>query len=473
MPTDSGSDNPFIRFKNIVDDTVAQKFRSLSSAGPVESTGDARNDTARDENTTAQTPALSRNPDIIGNRSTTGTTQQHDPPSQPRSYSSIDSITQELRHRTILSWATFSSYSPFNLTHLPQPKPRDACRNPAHGFTFRDAFEDLAAVSSGESLGDLETMGYKLAEKEPQNQTVASSSHCDVPPLPLCLNKWVNRLERRQLWGAYFPVRSFRDEAERILKRGGDREALIGQASMCKEERVLPRLGALSLIQLTVFPHLFLQVNPWWAAFDPFNLVNEPLAELYNPWIKALKTADWGVDASPREPETSEDLYLAHNSDFARRDPGSAFMASEAPDEFHLHRKAQARSDSRSVIPMWSTPSHSSFPNGNSTNSTASKTLSTETWISPEGKTVQRVERRVFDGMTQVMETTVQYNAKGSVVERTVINRQFSTKESDAASATKSYTGRGDQQTRHTSEQEVETNTAETTKKEKNGWFWI
>ncbi|ATY59572.1 hypothetical protein A9K55_003155 [Cordyceps militaris] len=49
-----------------------------------------------------------------------------------------------------------SSYSPAALTHLPQPRPADLPPDlDSSVFTFQDAFEDLLAVSQGNSLPDI------------------------------------------------------------------------------------------------------------------------------------------------------------------------------------------------------------------------------------------------------------------------------------------------------------------------------
>jgi hypothetical protein len=55
-----------------------------------------------------------------------------------------------------LLWARWSPYSPQNLGHLPQPKPKDAPTHIQPGIlTFQDAFEDLLTVSSGQPLPDI------------------------------------------------------------------------------------------------------------------------------------------------------------------------------------------------------------------------------------------------------------------------------------------------------------------------------
>jgi len=57
-----------------------------------------------------------------------------------------------------LAWASYSPYSPLNLSHLRQPIPKDAPADlPPGTFTFQDAFEDLLAVTSGHRLPDIRT----------------------------------------------------------------------------------------------------------------------------------------------------------------------------------------------------------------------------------------------------------------------------------------------------------------------------
>lgn len=113
-PEDSPT-NPFLRFKNHVDSNVVSGFNTMI-----------------------------------------GYPSNKPPPSSPDDTEGSH-YTPDYRDALSLRSVFFSSYSPSNLRHLPQPVPNDLSSNiDGSIFTFEDAFEDLLAVSQGQALPDIE-----------------------------------------------------------------------------------------------------------------------------------------------------------------------------------------------------------------------------------------------------------------------------------------------------------------------------
>ncbi|KAI1637650.1 hypothetical protein F4809DRAFT_640320 [Biscogniauxia mediterranea] len=161
---DSPSNNPFVRFKNNVDDTVKRGIDVF--VGP-------------------------QNPGTMTESPKNGTPASKQPKGTPEFYE--EHVTAE----QVYNWADTSPYSPYNLQNLPQPVPRDAPKKMQNAFTFQDAFEDLLLVRSGQSLGDIQRTALL---------NIFSATMYDEG---LPLGDWVGRLGQSGLWGAYFPLSSW------------------------------------------------------------------------------------------------------------------------------------------------------------------------------------------------------------------------------------------------------------------------
>ncbi|KAI0598575.1 hypothetical protein F4775DRAFT_554864 [Biscogniauxia sp. FL1348] len=161
---DPPSNNPFVRFKNNVDDTVKRGIDVF--VGP-------------------------QNPGTMTELPRNGAPASKQPKGMSESYQ--EHVTAE----QVYNWADTSPYSPYNLQNLPQPVPRDAPKKMQNAFTFQDAFEDLLLVRSGQSLGDI------------QRTALVNLFSATMYDEGLPLGDWVGRLGQSGLWGAYFPLSSW------------------------------------------------------------------------------------------------------------------------------------------------------------------------------------------------------------------------------------------------------------------------
>ncbi|KAK8123280.1 hypothetical protein PG999_003198 [Apiospora kogelbergensis] len=202
MPGDSGSTNLFVRFKQRVDDQISQTVRAIWSLP------------SSSQKNNVPSPSSSNDSNELSGIDNSGNLVGGGPSSQE--FATLESaVARGLRDKTVQSWVQHSAYSPLLLQYsLPQPLPKDInCGGDADRegrFTFRDAFEDLLAISSGQQLADLESRPKLL----PANSL-------SQPPFGLfgsmrAWYDWEASLERRRLWDAYFPPESFQSKARRI-----------------------------------------------------------------------------------------------------------------------------------------------------------------------------------------------------------------------------------------------------------------
>ncbi|KAI0182709.1 hypothetical protein EV127DRAFT_448917 [Xylaria flabelliformis] len=167
-------ENPFIRFKNTIDNNV-RRGRDYLFGSPPSSTSSAP------------------------------TSSQPSPPSssQPSS-TTMATVASESEQTTTMAevhtWSIQSPYSPLNLQDLPQPTPRDAPPRPLFNdaninFTFRDAFEDLLVAGSGQPLPSMHDIVMKKRREIVPFWEASRGLH---------VTSWVGRLASRGLWDAYF-----------------------------------------------------------------------------------------------------------------------------------------------------------------------------------------------------------------------------------------------------------------------------
>lgn len=184
------SNNPFIRFKRHVDSRIGSGLSLLTGAP-------SRPDTAATTTgaiSAALPPPSQLNPQENMDRA----------PQSPPSIVGIDSLLGR-RHKALgvqgetrqywNEWTQLSTYSPYNLRHLPQPVPAGASSEDAKLFDFEDALEDLLAVSSGRELMD-------LRKQADHKRRILDTFHFGEPPL-----LWVNRLSARRLLPEPLPPR--------------------------------------------------------------------------------------------------------------------------------------------------------------------------------------------------------------------------------------------------------------------------
>ncbi|KAJ4392031.1 hypothetical protein N0V93_005652 [Gnomoniopsis smithogilvyi] len=163
------SNNPFIRFKRHVDSSIGSGVSVLTGTS-----------SKADSATTGARNSLDNM-----NRASTS------PASTPGENQSLIWPKDSLEHHSFLrywhEWAILSPYSPYNLRHLPQPVPAGVSSKDARLFDFKDAFEDLLAVSSGRELMDL------------RKQVDRKRSILDLFPFGEDVISWVKYLSSKKL----------------------------------------------------------------------------------------------------------------------------------------------------------------------------------------------------------------------------------------------------------------------------------
>lgn len=131
------SNNPFIKFKRHVDSRIGTGISVLTGSASSADSASAGASKPLDNMDKAAKP----------------------PPPFPRVDPSMgrpdDNFVFNSTSRFWFAWTLQSSYSPYNLRHLPKPVPAGVSPKDAGLFDFGDAFEDLLAVSSGQDLMNL------------------------------------------------------------------------------------------------------------------------------------------------------------------------------------------------------------------------------------------------------------------------------------------------------------------------------
>ncbi|RYP56413.1 hypothetical protein DL771_011894 [Monosporascus sp. 5C6A] len=208
-----GSGNPFIRFKNHVDDNIQRGFETWTSflwTLP----------TALDSHLRRQSDSSSAVPVTTRDMLPTAPRGSGIIPSSDRG-EDRDGSESTTDLDGVYNWAVHSPYSPLNLQHLRQPVPRDTLHyfhisftfppwssSPSSSspssdpqFTFRDAFEDLLFVSAGYPLPDLNGRLFGRAFEEFLGWRLFR------PPgeRGLHVADWTTKLGHLGLWHSYFP----------------------------------------------------------------------------------------------------------------------------------------------------------------------------------------------------------------------------------------------------------------------------
>ncbi|KAI0544328.1 hypothetical protein F4679DRAFT_565495 [Xylaria curta] len=202
-------ENPFIRFKNHIDNNVRRCWDSLFGSPP------------------SSTSAATSSPDLVSppppssssSSSMPSSSKMTDRPSTTMASAAEEPDQKNTTMNEVHTWSIQSPYSPLNLQNLPQPIPRGAAGPPLPStdvtFTFRDAFEDLLIAGSGRPLPSMRELVWKKRR--------------EVHPFwerDLHVSQWVGRLAGRGLWDAYFPLEKPHEDVERQLYfREGNRPA--------------------------------------------------------------------------------------------------------------------------------------------------------------------------------------------------------------------------------------------------------
>ncbi|KAI1749241.1 hypothetical protein F4782DRAFT_315903 [Xylaria castorea] len=206
-------DNPFIRFKNHIDNNVRRGLDLLFGSPPSISAATSSPDLVslhdddgsvnRSKNEasfpplqqhqqrlqpSSSLPSSSRLKMADRRASTTAATAEESEQQQQTTTTTIDEVH---------IWSIQSPYSPLNLQHLPQPIPRGAPRTCEAHFTFRDAFEDLLVAGSGQPLPSMRELAWKKRREALPFWEDRRGLH---------VTQWVGRLAALGLWDAYFQM---------------------------------------------------------------------------------------------------------------------------------------------------------------------------------------------------------------------------------------------------------------------------
>ncbi|KAH8158864.1 hypothetical protein CIB48_g9383 [Xylaria polymorpha] len=196
-------DNPFIRFKNYIDNRVHRGLELLfgspqstatSSKDPCSSHGESIN--APTNNTTTHLQQQQQQQQRLQSSSLLSSAGLK----MTKNASTTASVAEEPEQHTtttmdeVHTWSIHSPYSPLNLQHLPQPTPRGAPRSSEAHFTFRDAFEDLLVAGSGQPLPSMRELAWKK-RREGFPFWEDRGTH---------VTQWVGRLAAGGLWDALF-----------------------------------------------------------------------------------------------------------------------------------------------------------------------------------------------------------------------------------------------------------------------------
>ncbi|OTB02278.1 hypothetical protein M426DRAFT_322855 [Hypoxylon sp. CI-4A] len=341
MADDDSSGNPFIRFKNHVDNTIHQGVQTVLGTSTAM---DTQNKSSVKANATTNISYQTKSEQSLSSTGIPGAERE----------------TVDAGH--VFSWAASSPYSPLNLQSLRQPRPKDVPDDFPDCFTFRDAFEDLLAVSAGKPLADVRRLAF-----------TKHFEHSRYFPFGMSVGDWVSGIGRRGLWGAYFP-----------LSPSATRELSLGLPSLWRTWQ---------LEDMTFRPP---QVIAW--PRTPFPSRDNQLSWGFDDFVKGTERplrADTETETATdedREASSEGELYAAARSNFAT----DSSMRTEASQ-----REAKPK-------PEWTREDDLTNPNETSTSQT------TET---PDGgKIVKTVQRHRRNGGTSITTTTRQYDADGNLI---------------------------------------------------------
>lgn len=469
MPSDPESTNPFVRFKHLVDDQISQTVRSIwSLPASCSSSSPPSTKAIQDhEGNTFPIRSSSGPPFVILDKlssedsnaltelykETYGHAPTNEDPPFDRERDVLEAaVDRSLRDQTIHSWVRYSAYSPLRLQDtLPQPIPKDVpASSPSNNnpqaqsrFTFKDAFEDLLAVSSGQPL-------KPVAELESRPTTLRR--HGSLLPEPRrsarSWRDWTASLERRWLWDTYFEPESFWPVARRIVTIATSdlsrRELTADQAeryihkfvrdaAACDEERRWRRAdlfmpGGLGFGgRAATWPGLGALLGLQGGAGvldddDDDEIEQHPLTRLLAAGAREVFASDGKAERRRRpDAETDEDLYRNVESDYARsRRPRRLDMSQPRED-----KEAPSSAVARHSTQGGESGSITKYGSDNSKNDEW-----TEEFPEPDGgKTVKSVARKVGPWMSHETVTTTRYDADGNVIQRMSQRQHSASKE--------------------------------------------
>ncbi|KAI0805378.1 hypothetical protein GGR55DRAFT_293013 [Xylaria sp. FL0064] len=426
-------DNPFIRFKNHIDNNLRRGWDIIVGSFPAPPTSSASQPSTSESPTPSQpstttstqstqsTPPSSSSswsskmPWTSSSRTSDATTSdQHTTsptsPTSPTSSSShattttsatTNSSTTSTSTATIddvHAWAVHSPYSPLNLNHLHQPTPRDAHGDSADCFTFRDAFEDLLVTGSGYPLPALPWR--RLWRFGAGSNSDPFFSSLRRPDHVRAAADWVGPLGLSGLWDAYFDLRT--ESGRKVRWEDWDR-------FLKREERYGP------FAAVSVPGGLRVGIEGWEGERDR-GIAGRARFDAKGIWDSA-----WRVRGGRWE-EVDREEDIAHR-DQDRRDGNDADVEDELygahdddPPESCISDLKQQR-DMRVTVDVpggvrTSFPSHPS-PSPSSPPSSAPET--TTTVYADGSKLVRKVERDERDGWAEVSTTEYYYDAQGNL----------------------------------------------------------
>ncbi|KAK7961197.1 hypothetical protein PG988_012411 [Apiospora saccharicola] len=484
MPNEPESTNPFVRFKHLVDDQISQTVRSIWSL-PASSSSSSSNRANQDNNgsrplgpgglpifsTNDQRPFVvlgkAREEDItpemrqlVKNIEANPGVLDQDP--FDREVEALEgAVWRSLRDQTIQSWVKYSAYSPCgSKTPYRNPSPKMFQRPPTHPqyrFTFRDAFEDLLAVSSGQPLKPLPELESRLTTpRRPGSLFIQLSS-------AKSWRDWTANIERRYLWDAYFPPENFGPAAERIATIATSdlfrRELtadqaeryihkFVGDAAACPEERRWRRADVFGPGGLGFGPATSPVLGALLGLYGGGRgvLDDDEMEHHFLTPVLAAAARDVFMAGARDEhgrrllAETEEDLYRNVESDYARSGSGRLrIMDTGSGESGGIVTKSAGDSDNNKNE-EW-----------------------TEVYPEPDGgKTEKSVTRKVGPWMTHETVTTTRYDADGNVVQRMSQRQHSASKEFRWSSSSAS------EEDDKNSQDERENKSSSSGK----GWFW-
>ncbi|KAK8057904.1 hypothetical protein PG996_011841 [Apiospora saccharicola] len=490
MPNEPEPTNPFVRFKHLVDDQISQTVRSIWSL-PASSSSSSSNRANQDNNgsrplgpgglpislTNDQRPfavlGKVREEDITPEMRQLAKDIEANPgvldqdPFDREVEALEGAVWRSLRDKTIQSWVKYSAYSPLRLQDtLPQPVPKDvpASSYPSgnepqeqYRFTFRDAFEDLLAVSSGQPLKPLPELESRLrTPRRPGSLFLELSS-------AKSWRDWTANIERRYLWDAYFPPENFGPAAERIATIATSdlfrRELtadqaeryihkFVGDAAACPEERRWRRADVFGPGGLGFGPATSPVLGALLGLYGGSRgvLDDDEMEHHFLTPVLAAAARDVFMAGARDEhgrrllAETEEDLYRNVESDEL------------APPTAVVHRSPQGSGESGGIVTKSA---------GDSDNNKNEEW--TEVYPEPDGgKTEKSVTRKVGPWMTHETVTTTRYDADGNVVQRMSQRQHSASKEFRWSSSSAS------EEDDKNSQDERENKSSSSGK----GWFW-
>ncbi|KAI1277746.1 hypothetical protein F5Y07DRAFT_388384 [Xylaria sp. FL0933] len=435
-------DNPFIRFKNHIDNNLRRGWDIIVGSFPAPPTSSSTQPSTSESptstpssSTTASTTSTqptsspsSMSDATTADQRTTSTTSLTSPLTSPTSSSSSHATTTTTSATTnssspnststatiddVHTWAVHSPYSPLNLTHLPQPRPRDAYpSSTAACYTFRDAFEDLLVTGSGEPLPALPWRQSWGVGVERNSDPFSFSPYFSFSPHGAA--NWVGGLGLSGLWDAYFDLRT---EAGRKV-RWGDWDRFLKR----REERFGP------FAAVAVVPDLRVGIGGWEGEREreeegkgerdrdrDRGITGRARFDAKGIWDSA-----WRVRGGRWE-EVDREEDAAHHRDQERRDGDD-----DADVEDELYRASDddppessiedlKRRDMRVTVDV---PGgvRTSFPSPSSSSPSSSAPETTTTVYADGSKFVRKTERHERDGRAEISTTEYYYDAQGNLL---------------------------------------------------------